>query len=186
MPRPVQAMIDAPTRRRILGGLTYVLIVLALILIRIMPLETAVSAWPGPDLVLAITLAWVLRRPDQLPVLLIATVFLAEDILILRPLGLWAILAVLATEFLRRREHSLRDLPFLAEWALVAGMLATMLLAQRMALLLTFTPRPLLGQAVLQLLATLAAYPFVVAIARSVFGLRRRAPGEVDEYGQRR
>ena len=40
-------------------------------------------------------------------------------------------------------------------------------------------PLPPLGQDILRLIATLAAYPLVVVVLRA-FGLRRAAPGEMD------
>ena len=60
------------------------------------------ATWPAPDLMLALTLAWVVRRPDLLPAPLIAAYFFVEDILMMRPPGLWALIVLGATEFLRR------------------------------------------------------------------------------------
>ena len=44
-----------------------------------------------------------MRRPDFLPVLLIGAVVLLEDLILLRPPGLWTALVILATEFVRAR-----------------------------------------------------------------------------------
>ncbi len=179
-------MVDPVTARRLAGWALYLLIAFALIAIRLMPLSGGALAFPGPDLVVALTLAWVLRRPDQVPMLLIALVVLAEDILLMRPPGLWAMLTVLGAEFVRARESSWRDLPFLAEWALVGIVMAGMMLAGRAVMAVTFNPQPPLGQSMLQLLATLAAFPLIVVAARMILGLRRAATGEVDQYGHRR
>ena len=44
------------------------------------------ARWPGPDLIaVRLTLAWVLRRPDYVPALLIALVVLVEDLLLHAP-----------------------------------------------------------------------------------------------------
>jgi rod shape-determining protein MreD len=45
--------------------------------------------------------------------------------------------------------------------------------------------QPELGQHLLRALASALVYPVVVAISRTVFGLRRVAPGEVDALGRR-
>lgn len=179
-------MIDPATARKLARWALYLGVALGLIALRLMPLSGGALQFPGPDLLLAVTLAWVLRRPEQVPLLLVAVAFLAEDILLMRPPGLWAALAVLATEFCRSRESSWRDLPFAVEWALVALVMGAMILANRALMSLTFNAQPPLGQQMLQLLATLAAYPLIVLAARAILGLRRAATGEVDQYGHRR
>jgi len=42
--------------------------------VRILPLSTEPGSVPGPDVVLCLTFAWVLRRPEYVPALLIAAV----------------------------------------------------------------------------------------------------------------
>lgn len=179
-------MIAPVTARRWTGWALYLAVALGLIAVRLMPLSGGALRFPGPDLLIAVTLAWVLRRPDQVPIPLIALAVLAEDILLLRPPGLWAGLAVLAAAFCRSRESSWRDLPFAAEWALVGLVMGAMILGNRAIMALTFNAQPPLGQHMLQLLATLAAYPLIVLAARAILGLRRAATGEVDQYGHRR
>ncbi|OWY14696.1 rod shape-determining protein MreD [Thioclava sp. F34-6] len=178
-------MIDPITRRRVSYRTLFVVIGLVLIFVRLMPVDHSPGGLPGPDLTLALTLAWVLRRPEYAPALLIVMVFLLEDIMFWRPIGLWALIVLGATEFLRRREQSLRDLPFALEWALVAGVLLAMVAVKRIVLLVTMVDQPSLGLELFQMLVTLAAYPVVVLVSRVAFGLRRAAPGEVDAYGHR-
>ncbi|PFG64394.1 rod shape-determining protein MreD [Thioclava sp. ES.031] len=178
-------MIDPITRRRLSYRTLFVVIGLVLIFVRLMPVNHSPGGLPGPDLTLALTLAWVLRRPEYAPALLIVLVFLLEDIMFWRPIGLWALIVLGATEFLRRREQSLRDLPFALEWALVAGLLIAMVAVKRIVLLVTMVDQPSLGLELFQMLVTLAAYPVVVLVSRVAFGLRRAAPGEVDAYGHR-
>ena len=55
----------------------------------------------GPDLLIAFALAWSLRRPEYVPTLLLAILFLLGDLLLQRPPGLWALLALLACENLK-------------------------------------------------------------------------------------
>ncbi|MFB2593513.1 rod shape-determining protein MreD [Paracoccus sp. p4-l81] len=179
-------MIDPATLWRLGGWLLYLGIALALIGVRLMPMSGGTLGFPGPDVLTALTLAWVLRRPDQVPMALIAIAFLAEDVLLMRPPGLWAAIVVTASAFLRHREHAWRDMPFAAEWALVGLVLAAMMLAERTVMAITFNAQPALGQHLLQLLATLLVYPLIVLAARAILGMRRAAPGEVDRLGHRR
>jgi hypothetical protein len=46
---------------------------------------------------------------------------LVEDLVLLRPPGLWTALVVLATEFMRSRAALTRELNFVVEWLLVSG-----------------------------------------------------------------
>jgi len=119
------------------------------------------------------------------PVGLIAAVMLAADFLFMRPPGLWAALVVLGTEFLRVREQGLRDLPFFVEWGLVAGVLLAMTLAEAATLLVFVVDQPSLGLTLIQLIMTILAYPLVVGVTAFGMGLRRAAPGEVDDMGHR-
>ncbi|KEO60346.1 hypothetical protein [Thioclava indica] len=178
-------MIDPLTSRRIRYRALYVAIALVLILVRMLPVDHTPGGLPGPDLTLAITLAWLLRRPEYVPALLIVAVFLLEDMLFWRPIGLWALIVLGATEFLRAREQSLRDLPFALEWALVAAILVAMMVVKRVVLIVVLLDQPSLGLELFQMLMTLAAYPVVVLVSRVGFGLRRAAPGEVDAFGHR-
>lgn len=166
-------MIEGPSRQVLVGTGLFILCMGLLTFLRLLPLSTGMVGWPGPDLGLCLTFAWVLRRPDQLPALAIALVFLAEDLLLLRPIGLWAAVMLLATEAARLREARWRDQPFMIEWLRVAILIGAMMLGYRVVLLIFLSPVPALGQILLQYLATVAAYPLVVFVARWLIGLRR-------------
>lgn len=141
--------------------------------------------WPGPDLLLCLTIVWVLRRPDFMPVLVVAAVFLLEDLLTMRPPGLWAMIVLVGTEFLRKRENATRDLPFAWEWLMAAAVMGGMVLAYRFAHALFMIPQVSFGPVALQFLATVAIYPLMALALQVAFGLRRAAPGEIDVFGQR-
>ena len=96
----------------------------------------------GPDLLIAFAFAWSLRRPEYVPSLLLALVFLLADLLLQRPPGLWARIALLACENLKGRSRSLRDATFGAEWIAVAVMLAGILIINRIVLSLVLVPAP--------------------------------------------
>lgn len=158
---------------------------LLMMFVRLLPLGSEAGGWPGPDVLLALTLAWVLRRPDYVPAALIAAVVLLEDLLMMRPPGLWAALTVLAAEFLRNRAALTRELSFVVEWMLVAGVMAAVVMGNRLVMALTLMDQVSLGQAMIQLVATILCYPLIVAVSRLAFGVRKPAAGEVDAYGRR-
>jgi rod shape-determining protein MreD len=163
----------------------YAGLALVLLFLRLLPLGSIAGTWPGPDLLICLTFAWVLRRPDCTPVLLIAAVLLLEDLMLMRPPGLWTAIIVLATEFLRRRGALAREISFAVEWLMVAAVMAASLLAFRLALMLAMLPQISLGQAMIQLIASILCYPLVVGASRLAFGVRKPATGEVDAYGRR-
>ncbi|UFM63445.1 rod shape-determining protein MreD [Paracoccus sp. MA] len=166
-------MIEPARRQRLLGQALFVALFLAILFWRLLPLAPGRIGWPGPDLGLCLALVWVLRRPEQVPVLTIAVLFLIEDILLLHPIGLGAALAVIGTEAARKREQRWRELPFMVEWLRVAMLLALMMVANRFLLVIFFLPLPPFGQVILQYIATVAAYPLVAGLAGWVLGLPR-------------
>lgn len=163
----------------------YLLIACVLVFVRLLPLDSSPGGFPAPDLLLAVTFAWVLRRPEQVPPLLIVAVFLVNDLMFLRAPGLWTLIVLLATEFLRARRGPARDLPFALEWTLVAVVLVAATLAESLILLVFVVPRVPIGVALLHGLVTLVAYPAVVAALGLGLGLRRAMPGEADATGRR-
>lgn len=162
----------------------YLALVLTLVFVLLMPLDVLPPSWAGPDLVVALTFAWVVRRPEYVPVLLVALVALVMDILLQRPPGLWAALMVLGAETLRNRAPGLRDLSFLAEWASVASTLIVMTIAYRTILALLLVDQAPLGLSLMQLLSTLAVYPLMALLSQNVLGVRKPAPGELDAMGR--
>ncbi|MGO4916908.1 rod shape-determining protein MreD [Pseudogemmobacter sp. W21_MBD1_M6] len=178
-------MVDPITTRRWIFRGLFVAASLLIIFVLLLPLDLSAGQLPGPDILICLTYAWVLRRPNYVPVLLIAAVFLVTDLLFMRPPGLLAGLVVMGSEFLRARESTSRELTFLLEWAMVGGVLIAVTLANRLFLLIVMVEQPALGLVLLQFLTTLLAYPVIVIISRYGLGLRKIAPGEVDSLGHR-
>lgn len=156
-----------------------------LLFLRLLPFGTLAGGLPGPDLLLCLVLAWTMRRPEYLPPLLIAAVMLADDLFLMRPPGLWAALVVIAAEFVRSRVALTRELAFLAEWALVAGLMFGLLIAYRLAFTLSFVPQPDFGYAVVQMVWSIVCYPAVVGLSLLALDLRKPARGEIDARGRR-
>lgn len=162
----------------------YLLIAAASILIHILPLS-GTGAWPKPDLLLLLTLAWVLRRPAHLPAPAIALVYLAQDLFLMRPPGLWALVVLGGTEFLRRRALVVREMNLMLEWAMVTAVLVAMTLAYRLALVIVMVPRDPLDLSARALVVTILVYPLVVWALQVVLRVKKPATGEVDELGRR-
>jgi rod shape-determining protein MreD len=143
------------------------------------------AIWPAPDLLLCLTLAWVVRRPDLLPAPVIAAYFLCEDLLLLRPPGAWAFVVLMGTEFLRRRTPLLRGAGFWLEYALVTGLMGAMFVAYRALLAIVMVPQAPLDLSFVQLVGTVVVYPVIVALVHFVLNLRKPATGELDGMGQK-
>jgi rod shape-determining protein MreD len=163
----------------------FLALALVLLFLRLLPLGQVPGTLPGPDLMICIILAWVIRRPDFLPMPLILVVILVEDLILMRPPGLWTAIVILATEFLRGRVALTRELNFLVEWVLIAGVMLAMMLGYRLALALAFVPQPPFGFVVVQYLWSIAVYPVVVMLSLFILDLRKPAMGEIDDFGRR-
>ena len=173
-------------RLDVLGHLgLWLALVVASFFLRILPIDLSPAGLPGPDLLLLLTMAWVLRRPSHLPALAIALVWLIEDLLLLRPPGLWALMVLAGTEFLRGRHAVVREITFLLEWAMVAVVLAAMTVGYRLVLAIVMVPQDPLDLSLLKLGFTVASYPAVVLVLHFVLRIRKPATGEVDELGRR-
>mgnify|MGYP006273717441 CR=1 FL=1 len=178
-------MVDPVTARIWSYRALFVVLVGLLALLRLMPVGGAPGGLPGPDLIVALTLAWVLRRPAYVPAWLIVALFLPLDLLLGHPPGLGALSVLLGAEALRARQALTRSLPFLLEWALVAAVLLAMTGAVQVVLALFAAPRPILGLDLLRALFTALAYPAIVLVTQALFGVRKASPGEVDALGAR-
>ena len=143
------------------------------------------SRWFAPDFLMAFTFAWAMRRPEYVPAVSVGFIILLADFLFQRPPGLLAGLIVVGAETLRARSVANRDMPYLVEWMSVAGVMITIIFAERLFLAIFFIPAPSLSLVLIQLVMTIALYPLVVMISHFLFNVRRPAPGEVDALGHR-
>jgi rod shape-determining protein MreD len=158
---------------------------LVLIFFHLLPLDTTPRIWAPPDLLLAMAFAWSLRRPDYLPVMLLAATFLLTDLAYQRPPGLMALLSVLGCEYLKSRARHQRDTTFAAEWLTVSVVLVAVLLGDRVLLGLTGVPRAQLGLSLIQLTLTILAYPLAVLASQSLFRVQRLTAAEIEAMGGR-
>jgi rod shape-determining protein MreD len=145
---------------------------------RLLPLDTLPPGWAGPDLIMALAFAWVLRRPAYAPALLIAAVVLLADLMFQRPPGLWAALVVLASEALKARAPGLRDMGFGPEWLTVGVVALGVTLLYRLCLAVLLVPQAPLGLSLMQMAMTVLCYPLVVLASSLLFGVRKVRPSE--------
>lgn len=160
-------------------------IVLTVLLFCLLPLNTVPRFWAGPDLIMGFAFAWVLRRPEYVPLPIVAGLLFLADLVLGRPPGLYAALTLIAFENLRARAPRLRDMPFTIEWLSVSAVIVAVMLGYRLLLGLFLVPEASPGLWLIRLLATLASYPLIVALTRFGFGLRKALLGEVNALGQR-
>ena len=156
-----------------------------LIFWKLLPMQETAGRLPGPDILLCMIFAWTVRRPDYLPVLMIAGIVLLEDMLLMRPPGLWTALVLLGSEVIRSRVVLTRELSFGVEWLLVALLMLAIFVIYRLVFVLALVPQPVLGFALVQTFWSIMAYPVVVALSRYGLNLHKPATGELDEYGRR-
>lgn len=171
-------MIDPATLHR-LGFATLFLVLGAFaIFFRMLPVGPMTGGWPPPDVIVLFGFAWVLRRPDFVPVLLFAALMLVSELMFLAPPGPGAALAVIGLEALRGRAWLLREQTFVVEWVTVGAVLTLMFLAERTLLAVFFVEQAPFGLSLIGQLVNVAAYPLLVAISVWAFRVRRLAPGE--------
>ena len=106
----------------------YVALAFVVLFMHLLPLDAQPDRWPFPDVLVALTFAWVLRRPDYVPTLLVAFVMLMADLLLQRPPGLLAALVVFGTAYLRSAAPGMKDTGFVGEWMSVGVVISMVFL----------------------------------------------------------
>jgi len=155
--------------------LLYVVACGIVIMFHLLPLGQVAWITFSPDLILCITLAWVVRRPDYAPILLIAGVALLSDLLLMRVPGLWSALVVLLANRIGQKRHRMRSTGFGVEWARVSSGIAAIFVIERVAMSVLLIETPPLTLSGAQFLATVIVYPVVVAVTAGVFRVRKPA-----------
>lgn len=171
-------MTDRLTLMRWLFSMALIVIAAVVLFARLLPIDLTPGRVPGPDILLAFTFAWVLRRPDYVPVLLVAILFFLMDMLLMRVPGVWPLMVVAGSEFLRRREPGLREQHFLVEWGMVIMTLLVMLIGQRLLLTVFFVDQVPFGRVFMQFISTAVAYPLIVFVSVFLLGVEKLQPGD--------
>ena len=165
-------------------GLYFGLAVLVIFL-HLLPLDTKPDRLPFPETLIALTYAWVVRRPEYVPILAIAIVMLMADLLLQRPPGLQAALVVLGAAYLRSVALAMRDGGFVSEWITVGAVFTAVFVFNRVILAILSVQQAALGPVVIQVFLTIAIYPLIVLLSQSAFGIRRKSVTDSNIPGAR-
>ena len=161
----------SPLRLWAMRGL-YLASSMAMILAALLPLSGLPRSVPPPDFILALTLAWLIRRPDQVPLWSVLLVFLLCDVVFLNPPGLNTALVVLATEYIRTHPRMQKEASLPAEVLRVGVIVLAIAIGERILLAVTLSPAPGLGPSFAQAVLTIAVYPAAILVTRIVFAVR--------------
>ncbi len=162
----------------------FAMLVLFILFVHLLPLQTKPPVhFAPPDMLMLFAFAWSVRRPELVPSLLLATLFLLADLLLQRPPGLWALLLLLASERLKTQSLSLRDAGFFTECLSVGAMILSVFVGYRVILALLIVDLPPLGIWIVHAVMTLLFYPFAVFVTHWVMGVRKSAPGDLGPGG---
>lgn len=159
-------------------SLTYLLVGIALIFVGLVPAGASAGGLVMPDLIYCLTMGWVMRRPGTVPVYLIVLLSLLADFLLSRPIGLWTLFILLASEYFRGRETGKGLQMRLIEWGSVALAFAIMLLGYKLVSAISFAPVPDIRQFALHFGLTVLAYPLCVAFMYWILNIRAPLPAD--------
>jgi len=151
----------------------------------LIPLDLTANRLPGPDVLYCLTMAYLIRRPEFVPLWSIIFVFFLRDVLTMAPLGIWTLLIIASTELVRANLQAFREYFFGIEWLWVAVIFGAMLLAQQLILALTLSASPTFVDLLLQFLFTTGIYPVIVAFMKYGFRIDKPAAGKTDARGHR-
>lgn len=163
----------------------YVMLAFAILFLHLLPLDTQPDRWPFPDILIALTFAWVLRRPEYVPILSIAAVMLMADLLLQRPPGLMAALVVLGASYLRSAAAGMRDAGFMTEWTSVAAVITAIFILQGLIMGILSVQQAAMGRTAVQVIVTIAVYPVIVLLSQIAFGIRRPSVADTTTTGAR-
>lgn len=154
----------------------FVILCLLLIFWQLLPLSTLPSNFTGPDMLLVVSVLWVLRRPDYAPPILVAAIMLLADFVYFRPPGLMALATYVVCENLRGRATAVRDMPYGVEWVTAAIGMAAIVVATRLLGVIFVLEMPSLGLTLIQLIMSALVYPLVAFLLYILLGLRKVSP----------
>jgi rod shape-determining protein MreD len=136
------------------------------IAIDLAPLTGAARGWAMPDLLFLVTACLALRRPGMVPAPLVLVAGLLRDLLAGGAVGPGALALLVASRFLRGRAPALKRRSLLVEWLDVTAMAVLTVVLPALLLWVTLADVPSAASLGLRLLATVLAYPLVVAVLR--------------------
>jgi len=139
----------------------------------ILPLQFTPARWPAPEFLFALTMAWVVRQPKSAPFLLIALLAIVADAVLMRPMGLWALLLLMASETVRFSYRAIQERGIMMEFSMVAGLFLAMLIVQNILLWVSFSQSLELARMLQFGMLTLLCYPVMVAFLHYIIRVRK-------------
>ena len=161
-------MTQDPPLRVLRLQLTYLAIVALVVLLQTLPLQSLPYPFAPADVPLGITFAWIMRRPDVMSPILITLAFLFADAILQRPPGLWTLIVLCASIFLRMRTRGRKEMLFLYEWFIVSWVIGVSFLVHYFALMFSFLPVPDVQQYVVQVTLSILIYPICKWLFRAM------------------
>lgn len=141
--------------------------------VRLIPMDLMPARVAPPDILFALLVALLVRRPGAVPMWLIVVTFLINDMLLSQPLGLWTLVVFVTSELVRNSRRDVRDMLFWSEWVWFAGLCVTTNLAQFALRVILFIPRDPLVLVLPMVMLTIAVYPLVVLFLNLAFGVQK-------------
>ena len=154
--------------------LLYFLISLLFILWLIVPQNPLPQALPTPEFLLCFTLAIILRRPEALPVILIAIIFLFCDVLFNRPIGLWTAIVIIISEFAKTQYWRYKDSNFVTTWFFISFLSSVGIFLYMIVLDVLLVPQSNFWQYLIWALITILIYPFMFCLSFLIVGFDKQ------------
>ena len=139
----------------------------------LLPLQFTPERFSAPDLLYALTVAWMVRQPETAPFALVAGLALLSDAVLMRPVGLWAMLLLGASEVVRFSYNAVQERGVMMEIALAAGLFIAMVIIQNFLLWLSFSQSLDFASMLQFAMLTLLCYPVMVAFLHYILRVRK-------------
>ena len=160
--------------------LGFVAFSLLTVFMSLLPTQVNFDSWGTPDVIFALALAWIVRRPFYAPVVLVGLVIFFQDMMLQRPPGLYAALIMLAMIRLRKQAYAPSDMTFLEEWLNAALSIVAVAIALRVIMTVTFLDLPRFGTHFGSVAFTVAIYPLVALFSERVLRVTSLSLSEIE------
>jgi len=155
------------------------------ITIPLITLDYSVNRRLPPDLLYLLSISWIVRQDRTANMPLVVGMALLADFVLMRPIGIGALLMLMTSEVARNNTRVLRDQGFLLEWLAVSVGFMLMMLVQNIFLTLAFSARVSLSDIGQISLATILCYPIMTAFLYYVLRIRHGAgQPKIDRLGR--
>lgn len=149
------------------------------------PFTLAPTTLPAPDILYCVICALIIRRPQIVPFGIVGLIYFGFDLFQMKPLGVWTVCMLVATEIWRSNRDVFRENMFPIEWFAVSVLFLLSLIANRIILAIAIVPAPSLSSMVWEFLFTVLAYPIILFIFTYVLRIKKPALGEFGFKGQK-